>query len=783
MPQVKIKAPDGNTYTVNAPDGASNEQILGFVKQEYDAGRLQSSSKASGEPKDGKGSDSTANKDKAVTEAPTSSESYSLDQLGTDVAGAGRAIGSGLINLVNAPANLVNMVTGENTVYKIPTPEVLKPRGKYEEIGSEIVPYLVGGVPATAAKAGQVAANAVPKFAKGATEAVTRNAVASVPGAVANADSLNDVAVDTALGGVAGGATEGVLKTIGKVVAPGKESRRAVISKNLQAEKEAKAAILEKEASLQRITSYNNDLESGLNFIKGGSREAPRTFGEIRDLVKDKGNIPAPYNDKGRIVDNNYISNIGKTADDYVRALSDGNYGLRDMPEELAAMYPNKEMTAVVERNIINEARPYYDVVANSKVGAVSDINQAIKSDAGPLGGTLTRPSVSIGNIPYGELRSQFGLSPLEAGVAKVGAFMENTLPLDAGNLLRTASNNSVAKKMADRKAIATRQMDNLETLYRNNLSKEVGKGEAVSGKTGSYFLKQKDAWEAAQSGRPVNELSDSELKNFMTTSAQTRINSPTNETPTKLTQEFRSVNEVVNPQVTGKGSLIGLGATALTGGSNLLAQVPGALINRNISRSVASDISRVKGTRGEFGKKLDELRSGVGKVADVVAEPVSQVARANALADEDKGRDEDMSRERLVALDDWADKNGISEETMARAVQMKGSDLSNLTGINSVKRLATEIHNAELVKSGDKPSEGYDPAFVVSANAIEDAMAEAMHGLSPEEQEWVIDEYMDAVHGDEDKALKGLVLQDAIARAVKHALAAEERILKQRGN
>jgi len=38
MPQAEVKIPDGRTVTLNVPEGATQEQILGFTKQQFDAG-------------------------------------------------------------------------------------------------------------------------------------------------------------------------------------------------------------------------------------------------------------------------------------------------------------------------------------------------------------------------------------------------------------------------------------------------------------------------------------------------------------------------------------------------------------------------------------------------------------------------------------------------------------------------------------------------------------------------------------------------------------------------
>lgn len=40
MAQKTINLPNGKTVTVNVPDGATDEQVLRFVKREYDAGRI-----------------------------------------------------------------------------------------------------------------------------------------------------------------------------------------------------------------------------------------------------------------------------------------------------------------------------------------------------------------------------------------------------------------------------------------------------------------------------------------------------------------------------------------------------------------------------------------------------------------------------------------------------------------------------------------------------------------------------------------------------------------------
>lgn len=35
MPKYRITAPDGKTYEINAPDGASQDDVLQYVQQNY----------------------------------------------------------------------------------------------------------------------------------------------------------------------------------------------------------------------------------------------------------------------------------------------------------------------------------------------------------------------------------------------------------------------------------------------------------------------------------------------------------------------------------------------------------------------------------------------------------------------------------------------------------------------------------------------------------------------------------------------------------------------------
>jgi hypothetical protein len=48
MPKYRITAPDGKTYEVNAPDGASQDDVLAYVKQNYQ----QAASSAAPSPDD-----------------------------------------------------------------------------------------------------------------------------------------------------------------------------------------------------------------------------------------------------------------------------------------------------------------------------------------------------------------------------------------------------------------------------------------------------------------------------------------------------------------------------------------------------------------------------------------------------------------------------------------------------------------------------------------------------------------------------------------------------------
>lgn len=41
MPKYRITAPDGKTYDVNAPDGASQDDVLKYVQQNYQGASQQ----------------------------------------------------------------------------------------------------------------------------------------------------------------------------------------------------------------------------------------------------------------------------------------------------------------------------------------------------------------------------------------------------------------------------------------------------------------------------------------------------------------------------------------------------------------------------------------------------------------------------------------------------------------------------------------------------------------------------------------------------------------------
>lgn len=717
-------------YNLSFPDGTSDDDIYAYIEENKD-------------------SFSSMTQPTEKTEQAPQQEDSILGPTTRMLVNAGA-------NIANIPASVADSVAsaaswaggklgiGDGTYIPAPRIEVsneYKPRGAIEEIASEALPFLItGGVsaaPKAATKLGRL------------EQALTRNASQSVVGSAANNSDGElgaDFAADVALNAGVGAGIEKVASSASNLIKAGKESRRARMSESLDNEAGASQHIDSLSQELHNLNRGNRNLEQGviIDAIKDGPkkgqfvRDIPRTAGELQGFIKSR---PDLYGPDGEF---NYIP---EQVNDYLKRYTNNQYGLYDeLPEELANKMFTKEDTSIVRDKILDETRGAYRYLEGSEIGGIADANRAIRES----GGGIRYPSMDIGRLSP-EAHKQLGLNRLETLVSRIGSFSERNLPLDVGTKSRELSNRAIEGGKESHSKLIDSEIEYLNRAKKNN--------EGIS-KTLDYQI---DAWNSARDGRKFSELSDDELDNILTSSSQTREHAGNfAETLASISRSLYNLEKAKDSNPYSLGG-IASGATAWAfGGTPLIVQGGLAGAGRVLNGSIARDLARVKGNQVFRG---DATRNAIGEGLEEGAKKVNTGTydQVDLELDNDK---------KIEQLDDWATKNGISQEILSEAVRIKGADLGSLKGINSIKGLALDLDaKARAEDSTLSVGEGYNPNHTLATRQISQAMAEAMYGLSDDEKEAIIDDYLDSVHFEEDEKLVGLKLQRAIQKAVKHAL------------
>ena len=734
-------------YTLEFPDNATDDDIYKYIQENESQ------------------FDSIA---PAKQEAPKQEDDGLLGSLkridlnaGTSVANIPSAVAD---SVASAGAWLGGKLgIGDGTYVPAPRFEVGeedKPRGMVEEIASEAIPYLIP-VPATAGvKAASIGERAANALARNAAQSVVGSAASNSDGEL-GANFAADVALNA---GVGAGIEKGI-KTVGSTIKAGKQARRDRIAQALGEEAGMVSHAEDISTQIHNLSRGHNDLEKGIQLTGTTERSAPRSFGELQQLFTDNPEIFG----KGGSLD--YLP---KQADDYLRTLTNNQYSLSgELPESIAGIIPTPETTKAVESTLLGQARNVFGQLEGSQVGVVSRANDAINQ-----GGVLQRafkPNVDVGSLSS-DTQKALGMNRLERTIASVGSAMERNLPFDVGNYSRTFSNRAIEGEQKGLVDVADGIISELDKKYQNKILKDAGKG-TLDEKSGRHFLQQKKAWEDSKSGKKVSELSDDDLNNFLVTDSQARINNARtlgdDYSPTNVSTNLRELEGLTEAKPLGAGSLTSTAAAYLSGGASTAAQLGLAGANRILSGAVARDLARTQhGLLGDAGQelyKLDRIRNLTGRAVEDVAEklPTGTYGQGDLDVEND---------DKLAKLDDWASKNGVSEEIMATAIAQKGSDLGNIKGLNDIKHRAMELQIKERASNPDiSVPDSYDSGYTINVRKVADAMWEAMHGVSPEEKEAIIDDYLDTNHLDEDEKLVGLKLQRAIQKGVQHALQKSE--------
>lgn len=690
-------------------------------------------------------------------------------------------------NIANIPSAVADSVAsagawlggklgiGDGTYIPAPRFEVGeedKPRGIIEEVASEAIPYLIP-VPATA---GVKAAGVGERVAN----ALARNASQSVVGSAAN-NSDGEIganfAADVVLNAGVGAGIEKVASSAGNLIKAGSQRRRAVMDSALQTEKNAIKDIKEASRELNAINGTNRLFEEGIESPDGV--RIPSTLGEIQDYV----NTLTP-GAKEEFAFDKYLSRV-----------TDGRYTSGDapLPEAVRSLKPNADVTRAIEDQILREVKGNFNKINDSGVGGVSQANQFIRDSRSGI--NRLNPSVSVGGLPS-DVRRNLGLNSLESLVSRIGDLSEKALPLDASYGLRYGSSKAVDRGQQSLRNEALEKAAREQASLDDRIVKAASDGGSVDKGVKRAIEGQINAFDMVGhksfAGVDLDKISRDDLINLLTSTSQQinrkadvvtdaavdsgvlkphdmpsfrdsarNLSASRTRTPVDIASEIGESAKAVKYEPLNAGSVGSIAASYLTGGISSLGQAVAALPNLALSRSISRDLARLDGqvfrgdaTRNAIGEGLEEgaKRMNTGTYDQVDLE-----------LDNDK---------KIEQLDDWATKNGISQEILSEAVRIKGADLGSLKGINSIKGLALDLDaKARAEDTTLSVGEGYNPNHTLATRQISQAMAEAMYGLSDDEKEAIIDDYLDSVHFEEDEKLVGLKLQRAIQKAVKHAL------------
>lgn len=761
MPKFNVVSPDGLTYQVNAPEGATQEQAIKYVQDEVAAGRLSPTPKQ---------------EEQAVPKQDGGGLAGSLRRIdlnaGTNIANIPSALADSLASATAWAGGKLGI--GDGTYIPAPRFQVSeedKPQGFVEEFASEAIPYLIP----TGVGAGVGAASRVGRVA----DALGRNAAQSVVGSLANnSDGALDgeFAEELAANAVLGAGAEKVLGGVANTIRAGKEARRARMAQTAVEEQNVNASLEGLSKTVHNISSNHNDFEKGLP-IKDASKndltyqDGPRKGEVIREKPKTIGELQQMFTSQDpRFVAGGSHSYLPKSFNDYLSSLTGGKYNLNstDIPEKLLNTVPSSAHTNRARSFALEQAKDQLNSLDNYRFNSVRNNNEAILMNSNPVSRALHKPMSDIGALTQ-EQQKMLGLSRLERAVATIGSKANASLPLDVGTYSRFGSDSIISSRKQGIREAADEAISGLKGKKEDFILKKLNNGKLKDG-TGDFFSDQADAWNLAKKGAPVSSLTDNQLENLLISSSQSmrhrgsRIpdySGQSTETPLDILRGVREIDEFKEGAPLGTDSV---GSTVLgfiSGGATTAAQASAALLNRNLNNSIARDIRRVSGEtiRG------DAARNAIGDAVDNVG---TNVNVAGVLGGDMDGENE----KRIEQLDDWATKNGIPSEILSQAVAIKGSDLGSLKGINAIKGLALDLHTESRANDSTiSLSESFNPDHTLATRQISQAMREAMNGLSDDEQEEIIDDYLDSVHLEEDEKLVGLKLQRAIQKAIQHAL------------
>lgn len=776
-------------YTLEFPDNATDDDIYKYIQE---------------------------NESQFDSIAPAKQEEQAPQQEDSILGPTTRMLANAGANIANIPASVADSVAsaaswaggklgiGDGTYIPAPRIEVsdeYKPRGAIEEIASEALPFLITGgasaAPKAATKLGRL------------EQALTRNASQSVVGSAANNSDGElgaDFAADVALNAGAGAGAEKVIGGIANTIRAGSEVRREAIRRSVSNENEIIDDIKRGARELHAFNRSNKLFEQGIPAGK-----LPDEAGNLVEVTKRV--------DLGGVQD--YVNSLPKgdaaqyAFDNYIKRITGGNFSTGDtpLPADIRNIYANKDITKAAEDKILEEVRANFNRLGDYNVKGLMEANNAIMNSRNGLG--KLNPSVSVGALPK-ETRRALGLKGLQDAIASISSKSEEFLPGDAGTWLRTGSKNAIDRSQQALKNTANSEADSIRSSLDESILNAARSGEELSSGKRRAMEGQIDAYRTLGSKSfdrvRVDDISRDKLVNLLTSSSQAankagdvtidtlrpflddsevaafreaarRAGELTNDNPINLATRIGGANAIKEAKAAGNPSVVSSLLGVATGGTSTGVNVLGAIPNLAMSRAISRDLARVRGemystsARGTPLAELANREKGVGhfeldNARNAIGDAVDNVGTNVNVAGVLGGDMDDENEKRIEQLDDWATKNGIPSEILSQAVAIKGSDLGSLKGINAIKGLALDLHTESRANDSTVSlSESFNPDHTLATRQISQAMREAMNGLSDDEQEEIIDDYLDSVHLEEDEKLVGLKLQRAIQKAVQHAL------------
>ncbi|WP_193776830.1 hypothetical protein [Serratia marcescens] len=338
---------NGKQY--NFPDDVSQDEALEFIDQQAGASNGPTTSQEAPQATQQESNPNAQPTAPVAAQSDTGPLESAFNAVGNAAAGVGRQVAGGVAGLANAGIGLVNTVgqgvqqasnaiTGENGQYQ-PIPaagygdydQYLMPRGKAEQIGSDILTFVGGGEVLTPLKAAEGAGF----LARTGTQ-LANNAAMSAPISLAQHNQGNesgDVLADMAINGLVG---TGVEKVGGRIF--------NALPSALGGYSEAQKAALVANPDFLAKVLQNGDEAAQQTFRRATTDEAGNTI-LTPSQVLDTGNgakyIRAEQRDLTRGSDSAYQPRIDAqtSGDSLLRAVDDANPALYrgDNPLQTAA--------------------------------------------------------------------------------------------------------------------------------------------------------------------------------------------------------------------------------------------------------------------------------------------------------------------------------------------------------------------------------------------------------------------------------------------------------------